>query len=162
MATVDISKEIIDLNRGAVNMGIDALSALNSRLAESAEQALKLAPALPEEGQKAVRNYFKRNQKGLDLLKEQVKVLLDIDPTAKDAPLKGVQVLETATENLIKQGTELRKELNGLVEKGTKELPQEAKTVVELWNRTGSECFDLCCGLVRTNFSLAKSVLGHA
>ena len=57
------------------------------------------------------------------------------------------------------QAAEIKKETKALVEKATKQLPKEAKTIVDFWNESFNTGFDFFQSYVNKNFELARKVV---
>ena len=153
------AQEIVDFNKNALKMSFDALSSFSNQTAKAAEQLLGSVPNVPEEGKNAIDTFFKQNQKGLTSLKNSVEAGLDIDWTAKDAPVKGIEAMESFYNSAISQACTVQDETNVLFSKTSEQLPKEVKPVVEFWNQALNSNFQIFQGLVSKNFELAKKVM---
>jgi len=159
METPKFNKEIFAFNKSAIKTSLDALSTFSDQAAVATDFLLGALPAMPEEGKKAVSNYFKEGKKGLASLKKHVESSLELDWTAKDAPVKNLEAMETLYKDALSQAVEIRKETKALVEKATEQLPKEVKPVVDFWNETVNNSFDFFQSYVNKNFELAKKVM---
>jgi hypothetical protein len=159
MEIPNFSKESLAFNKSAIKMSFDALSAFTGQAATATDILLGANPLVPEEGKKAVSIFFKEGQKGLDSLKTHVERSLELDWTAKNAPVKNLEVLETFCKDAFNQADEIKKETKPLVEKVIKPLPKEAKTLVDSWNDSVNNSFEFFQGYVNKNFDLAKKVM---
>ena len=162
METPNFNKEILALNKSAIKMSLDALNAFSDQTAVATDFLLGSIPTLPEEGKKAVTNYIKEGQKGFAGLKKQVESSLELDWTAKDAPVKNLAAMETFCKDALSQAAEIRKETTALVEKATKQLPKEVKPLVDFWNESVNNSFEFFQSYVSKNFELAKKVATDA
>src|SRR6185369_9368411 len=152
-------KENLAFNKSAIKMGFDALNAISGQAAVASDILLAANPAVPEEGKKALGIFFKEGQKVLDSMKVQVEKSLELDWTAKNAPIKNLEVVEAFYKDAFSHVDEFKKETKLLVEKATKPLPKEVKSIVDTWNEsvnTGFEFFQSC---VNKNFELARKVM---
>jgi hypothetical protein len=73
--------------------------------------------------------------------------------------VKSLEMMETFCKDAFSQVEEFKKETKAMVEKATKPLPKEAKSLVDTWNdsvNTGFEFFQSC---VNKNFELARKVM---
>jgi hypothetical protein len=159
METPNFSKENLAFSKTAIKMGFDALGAIANQAAVASDIFLGATPIVPEEGKKAVGIFFKEGQKGLANLKTQVERSLEFDWTAKNAPVKNLEVMEAICKDAFSQADEFKKETKPLVEKMIKPLPKEAKSFVDSWNEsvnTGFEFFQSC---VNKNFELARKAM---
>ena len=159
METPNFNKEILSFNKSAIKTSIDALTAFSDQAAVATDFLLGSIPSVPEEGKKAVTNYFKEGKKGLECLKKQVETSLELDWTTKDAPVKTLETMETFCKDALGQAVEIRKETKALVEKATKQLPKEVKPLVDFWNESVNNSFDFCQSYLNKNFELAKKVM---
>jgi hypothetical protein len=159
MENPNFNKEILGFSKNAVKMSFDALGAFSGQAAVLADNLLGSVPNVPEEGKKAVSTYFKESQKVLASLKKYVDSGLELNWTAKDAPLKNLEAMETFYNDTFGQAIEIKKEANALVEKGTKQLPKEAKSVVDFWAESVNGGFELFQSCVNKDFELAKKAL---
>ena len=159
MELPNFNKEILAFNKSAIKMSFDALSAFSDQTAVATDFLLGSIPSVPEEGKTAVSNYFKEGQKGLAGLKKHVESGLEIDWTAKDAPVKNLAAMETFCKDALSQAVEIRKETKALVEKATKQLPKEVKPLVDFWNESVNNSFEFFQNSVSKNFELAKKVV---
>ena len=75
METPNFNKEILSFNKTAIKTSLDALSAFSDQAAVATDFLLGSIPSVPEEGKKAVTNYFKEGKKGLASLKKNVENL---------------------------------------------------------------------------------------
>lgn len=159
METPNFSKEILAFNKNAIKMSFDALSTFSGQAASATDSLLSATPSVPEEGKKAVSIYFKEGQKSLASLKTHVESGLELDWTAKDAPVKNLAVLEDFYNDAFSQAVEIKKETKALVEKATKNLPKEAKSIVDFWSESANSGFEFFQTYVTKNFELAKKTL---
>lgn len=158
METPNSNKQILAFNKNAIKMSFEALSAFSSQAATATESLLGSNPSVPEEGKKAVSIYLKEGQKGLANLGKLVESELDLDWTTKDAPLKNLDLLENFYKDAFSQAIEIRKETKDLAEKA-KQLPKEAKSVVDFWNDSFNNGFEFLQSYVDKNFDLARKVM---
>jgi hypothetical protein len=159
METPNFNKEILSFNKTALKTSLDALSAFSDQAAVATDFLLGSIPSVPEEGKKAVTNYFKEGKKGLDSLKKSVENSLDLDWSAKDTPVKNLEAMETFCKDALNQAVEIKKETKALVEKATKQLPKEVKPLVDFWNESVNNSFEFCQSYMNKNFELAKKVM---
>jgi hypothetical protein len=159
METPNFSKEILAFNKSAIKMSFDALSAFSGQAASATDSLLGATPSIPEEGKKAVSIYFKEGQKGLASLKSHVESGLELDWTAKDAPVKNLAVMENFYKDAFSQAVDIKKETKALVEKATKNLPKEAKPIVDFWSESVNNGFEFFQSYVTKNFELARKAL---
>ena len=159
MEVPNFNKENLAFSKSAIKMGFDALSAFTGQAATASDILLGANPAVPEEGKKAVSIFFKEGQKGLASLKTHMERSLELDWTAKNAPVKNLEVLETFCKDAFSQAGEIKKETKPLVEKVIKPLPNEAKTLVDSWNDSVNNSFEFFQGYVNKNFELARKVM---
>lgn len=159
MEIPNFNKEILNFNKNAVRLGFDALSAYSGQAAVMADYVLGIAPPVPEEGKKAVGIYFKESQKGLANLKKYVESSLELNWSAKDALEKNLEAMETFCKDTFSQASEIKKEAKVLVEKATKQLPKEAKSIVDFWADSVNGGFEFFQSNVNKNFELAKKVM---
>ena len=159
METPNFNKENLAFNKSAIKTSFDALSTFAGQAAVATEVLLGAIPSVPEEGKKAVSIYFKESQKGLANLKTHVERSLELDWTAKNAPLKNLEAIESFYNDAFSQADEIKKETKALVEKATKQLPKEAKTLVDLWSESVNNGFEFYQSYVNKNFELARKAL---
>jgi hypothetical protein len=159
MEIPNFSKESLAFNKSAIKMGFDALSAFTGQAAVASDILLAANPVVPEEGKKVVSILFKESQKSLDSLKTQVEKSMELDWTAKNAPVKNLEVMESFCKEAFSQAEEIRKETKPLVEKATKPLPKEAKSIVDSWNESVTNGFEFFQSCVQKNFEMAKKAM---
>jgi len=159
METPNFSKESLAFNKSAVKMGFDALSALAGQAAVASDILLAAAPAVPEEEKKVVSILFKEGQKGLDNLKTHVEKSLELDWTAKNAPVRNLEMMESFCKGAFSQADEIMKETKALTEKAASQIPKETKPLVELWNESVNNGFEFFKSCVNKNFELARKVM---
>lgn len=159
MQNQKIAQEVLDFNKNAVKMSFDALSSFSEQTAKAADQFLGTTPNVPEEGKKAIGVFIKENQKVQANLKSSVETGLEIDWTAKDAPVKGLEIMESFYNNAFTQSSAIQKETKELLKKTTDLLPKEAKPVVDFWNEALNSNFQIFQGFMTKNFEVAKKVL---
>ncbi len=159
MQKQNFAKEIVDFNKNAVKMGYEALSTFSAQAAKTADQILEMTPNVPEEGKKVVDLFFKENQKGLTSLKKCVETGLEVDWTTQEAPVKGIEAMETLYNSAVGQATAIQKETKELFKKTSEQLPKEAKPVVDFWNEALNSNVQIFQGFVTKNFELAKKVM---
>jgi hypothetical protein len=88
-----------------------------------------------------------------------VKSGLEIDLTSKDAPVKGIEVMENFYNSAFSQASAIQKEAVELFSKTSEQLPKEVKPVVEFWNQALNSNVQIFQGLVTKNFEFAKKIL---
>ena len=159
METPNFSKENLAFNKSAIKMGFDTLNAIAGQAAVASDIILAATPALPEEGKKAVGIFFKEGQKVLDSLKTQMEKSMELDWTAKNAPVKNLEVMETFCKDAFSHVDEIKKETKVFVEKATKPLPKEAKSFVDSWNESVNSSFEFFQNCVNKNFELARKAM---
>ncbi|WP_306532822.1 hypothetical protein [Geobacter sp.] len=159
MEAQNFNKEILAFNKNVIKMSFDALSAFSGQAAVATDTLLGTIPSVPEEGKKAVSIYFKQGQKGLASLKKHAESGLELDWTAKDAPVKNLEAMEAFCKDAFSQAVEIRNETKVLVEKATKQLPKEAKSIVDFWNDSVNSGFETFQSCVNKNFELAKKIM---
>ncbi|MEI6213120.1 MAG: hypothetical protein WCP10_03355 [Desulfuromonadales bacterium] len=158
METTNFSKKNLAFNKSALSTGFDALNALSDQAVAATDAILTAVPSVPEEGKKAVNTYVKESQKALINLKKHLETGLEIDLTAKDAPVKSLEALENFSKDAFSQAAVFNKETKTLIETATKQLPKEAKAIINFWNESFSFGFESFQGYVNNNFALAKKV----
>jgi hypothetical protein len=158
MATSNGIKETVDFNKSALNTGFEALTTISNQASVVADQILAASPAVPEEGKKAVTTYFKESQAALVNLKKHLETGLQLDLTAKDAPVKSLEALENFSNDAFSHAVAIKNETTSLIETATKQLPKEAKAIVAFWNDSFNFGFDSFQNYVNNNFALAKKV----
>ena len=159
MDNPNFNKEFLGLGKNAVKMGFNALGAFSGQAAVVADNLWGSAPNVPEEGKKAVSMYFKESQKVLANLKKYVDSGLELNWTAKDAPMKNLEAMETFYNDTFGQAIEIKKEANALIEKGTRQLTKEGKSIVDFWTESVNGGFELFQSCVDKDFELAKKAL---
>ena len=152
-------QEIVDFNKNAVKIGHEVLSTVSNQAATTADKILGATPIVPEEGKKVVDLLFKENQKGLDNQKKCVETCLDIDWTSQNAPVKGLEALESLTNNAFSQVGAIQKETRELLKKTTELLPKEARPLVDFWNEARTSNSQIFQNFVSKNFELVKKVM---
>jgi hypothetical protein len=156
METPNFNKESLAFNKSVIKMSFDAMNTITGQAAVASEFLLGAIPSVPEEGKKAVSIFFKDGQKVLDSMKTQVEKSLELDWTAKNAPVKNLEVMETFCKDAFSQVEEFKKETKALVEKATKTLPKEAKSLVDTWNDSVNNSVEFFQSCVFKNFELAR------
>lgn len=159
MESTNLNKQLLAFNKNAIKMSFDALSAFSKQAASATETLLGSNPSVPEEGKKAVSVYLKEGQQGLANLEKLVEGGLELDWSAKDAPVKNLELLENFCKDAFSQAIEIRKETKDLVEKAASQFPKEAKSVVDFWNDSFNNGFEFFRGYVDKNFDLARKVM---
>lgn len=159
METPNFNKESLAFNKSAVKMGFDALNAISGQAVVASDALLAANPSVPEEGKKVVNILLKEGQKGLDNLKAHVEKSLELDWTAKNAPVKNLEVMEAFCKDAFSQAEVIKKETKELVEKATKQLPKEVKPLVEIWNESMNNGFEFFKTCVNKNFELARKTM---
>lgn len=159
MQNEKITQNILDFNKNAVKMSFEALNSFSDQTAKAADQLMGSIPNVPEEGKKAVNSFFKENQKGLNSLKKSVDAGFEIDWTAKDASMKGIDAMETFYNSAFSQAGDVQEQATVLFKKTTEQLPKEVLPVVEFWNQALNSNFMTFQSIVSKNFELAKQVL---
>ncbi|MEI6213110.1 MAG: hypothetical protein WCP10_03305 [Desulfuromonadales bacterium] len=160
MPKQNVAQEILDFNKNAVKESFEALSSISTQAAKAANQILGATPNVPEEGKKAVDQFFKENQKGLSSQRKFIESGLEIDWTSPNASVKGLEAIETLYNSAFSQVGALQKETNELLKKATEQLPKEARPVVDFWNGTLNSNYQSFQNLVTSNFALARKVMG--
>jgi hypothetical protein len=158
METAKINAETLAFSKNALNVSFDALNAISDQAVVATDLLLAAAPAVPEEGKKVVSLYFKESQKALVNLKKHLEGGLELDLTAKDAPVKSLEALESFYNDAFSQAANIKKEAKSLVDNAAKQLPKEAKSVIAFWNDAFTFGFDSFQNYVNTNFEVAKKV----
>ena len=158
METTNFSKEILAFNKNVVKMSFDALNAFSDQASATTDFLLGANHLIQEDGKKAISTFFKESKKGLDNLKKNVENGLEVDWAAKDAPAKNLEAMEAICKEAISQAAEIKKETTALVEKATKNLPNEAKTFIDYCNESVNNGFEFFQGYVSKNYELAKKV----
>jgi hypothetical protein len=156
------TKENLAFNNSAIKMGFDALNTITEQTAVASDLLLSATPAVPEEGKKAVGIFFKEGQKVLDRLKTNMEKSLDLDWTAKNAPVKNLEVMETFCKDSFSHVEEIKKETKTLFDKATKSLPKEAKALVETWNESVNNGYEFFQSFVFKNFEFTKRAMTDA
>ncbi|MGK2905158.1 MAG: hypothetical protein ACSLFH_02270 [Desulfuromonadales bacterium] len=159
MQSQKLTQDILDFNKNAVKMSFEAMSSFTDQTTKAANQLLGTVPNVPEEGKKAVGIFFKENQKGLTSLKSSVDAGLAIDWTAKEAPVKGIEAMESFYNSAFSQAGNIQKEVKDLFKKTSEQLPKETKPVVDFWTDAINSNFQIFQSIVTKNFELAKKVL---
>jgi len=159
METPNFTKETLAFNKSAIKTGFDALSTFSGQAEVATDALLGAIPSVPEEGKKAVSIYFKEGQKGLANLKTHVERSLELDWTAKNAPLKNLEAVEAFYKDAFSQADEIKKETKALIEKATKQFPKEAKSLIDFWSESVNSGFEFYQSYVNKNFELARKVL---
>jgi hypothetical protein len=158
METAKFNAETLAFNKNVINVSFDALNALSDQTVVATDLLLAAVPAVPEEGKKVVGLYFKESQKALVNLKKHLEGNLELDLTAKDAPVKSLEALESFYHDAFSQAAEIKKETKSLVDNATKQLPKEAKSIITFWNDAFTFGFDSFQNYVNANFELVKKV----
>jgi hypothetical protein len=153
------AQEIVDYNKNVVQTGFEVLNSVSTQAATTADKILETTPNVPEEGKKVVDLLFKENQKGLDNQKKCVETCLNIDWTSQNAPVKGLEALESLCNSAFSQADAIQKESRELFKKATELLPKEARPMIDFWNETRNSNFQFFQNLVSKNFELAKKVM---
>jgi hypothetical protein len=156
MENHEFSKGILDFSKSVVKTSFDALGAFSAQAARMADSVLGMAPSAPEEGKRAVGIYFQESQKVLANLRKYVDTELELNTTAKDAPVKNLEALETLYNDLFSQAVEIKNEANSLLEKGTGQLSKEATSVVDLWRESVDGGFELFHKCMSRDFELTR------
>lgn len=162
MEAPNFNKETLAFNKNAIKTSFDALSTISGQAAVATDTLLGAIPSVPEEGKKAVSIYFKEGQKGLANLKTHVEKGLELDWTSKNAPLKSLEAIETFYKDAFSQADEIKKESKALIEKTTKQLPKEAKAIIDFWSESVNNGFDFYQSYVNKSFELARKVITDA
>lgn len=160
MPKQNVAQEILDFNKNAVKESFEALSSISSQAAKTANQILGATTNVPEEGKKAVDQFFKENQTGLSIQKKFVETSLEIDWTSPNASEKGLEAIVTLYKSAFSQVEALQKETNEILKKATEQLPKEAKPVVDFWNGTLNSNYKGFQNFVTQNFELARKIMG--
>ncbi len=159
METTNFCSNIMGFYKNTVKTSFDALSAFTDQSASFTESLLGTVPSFPEEGKKAVSIYFGVSQKSLATLRKSVESNLDLDLTAKDAPLKTLEAMEAFSKDVFKEAAQIQKEMMPLVEKATEQLPKEAKELVEMSNKAVNSGSEHLQESVTKGFETAKKTI---
>ena len=159
MQNEKIIQDIIDFNKNTVKMSFEALGTFYDQTAKAADHLLGAAPYIPEEGKKAFNLFIKENQKVQANVKKFVETSIEIDWTDKDAPVKGLEAMETLYNSAFNQSSAIQKETKDLLKKTTEQLPKEAKPVVDFWNEALNSNFQIFQSFMTKNFDFAKKGL---
>ena len=142
MQPINVYGYALDFYKTAVKTSFDALSDFTDQSEALTGKLLETVPSFPEEGKKFANIYFGESKKGQALLRKFVENNLDLDWTAKDAPLKSLEALEAVSKGVFKEADAIQKEVKPLVKKATEQLPKETKQIIEMSNKvvnSGSE-----------------------
>lgn len=156
------NKETVEFSKNVINVSFDAINAVSGQASVTADSFLAAVPSVPEEGKKIVSTYFKESKKALVNLKKHLETGLDLDLSAKDAPVKSLEAIESFCKDAFSQAADIRNETKSLVEKATKDLPKEAKMIVNFWNDSFNFGFDSFQTYVNKNFEFAKKITTDA
>lgn len=159
MQNQNFAQGIMDFNKSAVKMSCDVLSTFSDQAAKTADQILEMTPNVPEEGKKVVDLFFKENQKGLTTLRKCVETSLDVDWSSQEAPIKGLEAMESFYNSAFSQASAIQKETKELSKKTSEQLPKEAKPMVDCWNEALNSNFQIFQNFVTKNFELSKKVM---
>jgi len=159
MQNEKIMQDIVDFNKNTVKMSFEALGTFYDQTAKAADQLLGANPNVPEEGKKAFNLFIKENQKVQANVKKFVETSIEIDWTAKDAPVKGLEAMENLYNSAFSQSSAIQKETKDLLKKTTEQFPKEAKPVVDFWNEALNSNFQIFQGFMTKNFDFAKKGL---
>lgn len=159
MQNEKIMQDIVDFNKNTVKMSFEALGTFYDQTAKAADQLLGATPNVPEEGKKAFNLFIKENQKVQANVKNFVETSIEIDWTAKDAPVKGLEAMENLYNSAFSQSSAIQKETKDLLKKTTEQFPKEAKPVVDFWNEALNSNFQIFQGFMTKNFDFAKKGL---
>ena len=159
MQNEKIIQDIVDFNKNTVTMSFEALGSFYDQTAKAADQLLGATPNVPEEGKKAFNLFIKENQKVQANVKKFVETSIEIDWTAKDAPVKGLEAMENLYNSAFSQSSAIPKETKDLLKKTTEQFPKEAKPVVDFWNEALNSNFQIFQGFMTKNFDFAKKGL---
>jgi hypothetical protein len=159
MQKQNFAQDILDFNKNAVKMSCDVISTFSAQAAKTADQILEMTPNVPEEGKKVVDLFFKENQKGLSNLRKCVETGLDVDWTSQEAPVKGIEAMESLYNSAFSQASAIQKETKELFKKTSEQLPKEAKPMVDFWNEALNSNVQIFQSFVTRNFELAKKVM---
>lgn len=159
MQNEKIIQDIIDFNKNTVKMSFEALGTFYDQTAKAADHLLDATPYVPEEGKKAFNLFIKENQKVQANVKKFVETSIEIDWTAKDAPVKSLEAMESLYNSAFSQSNAIQKETKDLLKKTTEQLPKEAKPVVDFWNEALNSNFQIFQSFMTKNFDFAKKGL---
>jgi len=159
MQNEKIIQDIVDFNKNTVKMSFEALGTFYDQTAKAADHLLGATPYVPEEGKKAFTLFIKENQKVQANVKNFVETSIEIDWTAKDAPVKGLEAMEKLYNSAFSQSNAIQKETKDLLKKTTEQLPKEAKPVVDFWNEALNSNFQIFQSFMTKNFDFAKNGL---
>ncbi|MEI6205823.1 MAG: hypothetical protein WCP20_03460 [Desulfuromonadales bacterium] len=159
METTNFSKETVTFSKNAVKTGFDTLSTFSDQAVAMSDFFLTASPSVSEEGKKAIGIYCKESQKSLVNLKKHLESGLDLDWSAKDAPVKNLEVLESFYNAAFSQATGIKKETKTLVDNAAKQLPKEAKSIVDFWFDSFNYGFESFQSVVNKNFELARKIV---
>ena len=159
MQNEKIIQDIIDFNKNTLKMSFEALGTFYDQTAKAADHLLGATPNVPEEGKKAFNLFIKENQKVQANVKNFVEASIEIDWTAKDAPVKGLEAMENLYNSAFSQSSAIQKETKDLLKKTTEQFPKEAKPVVDFWNEALNSNFQIFQSFMTKNFDFAKKGL---
>lgn len=159
MKNQNLAQEILDFNKNTVKLSFEALGTFFDQTAKAANQLLGATPNVPDEGKKAFNLFIKENQKVQANLKSLVETGMEIDWTDQSAPAKGLEAMQSFYTSAFNQSSAIQKETKDLLKKTTDQLPKESKPVVDFWNETLDNNFQIFQSLMDKNFEVAKKVL---
>ena len=159
MHTLNYYGYALDLYKNAVNTSFEALITCTAQSAISTEKILASVPSVPEEGKKVASIYFGESQRGLAILRKHMESTLELDWTAKDAPLKNLEALEAFSKDVFKESAEIQKEMKPLVKKATEQLPKETKEIIELSSKVVNSGTENLQKSVTEGFKAAQKTL---
>ena len=149
----------MDFYKNAVSTSFDALITFTAQSAISTEKILESVPSFPEEGKKVASIYFGERQRSLAILRKHAESTLELDWTAKDAPLKSLEAMEVFSKDVFKESAEIQKEMKPLVKKATEQLPKETKEIIEMSNKVVNSGSENLQESVTESFKAAKKTL---
>ena len=159
MDAKDFNKQIIDFNKNAAKISFDTISAFSGQAAKLTNSLIDVVPNVPEEVKKTTDMVFKEQQKALDNLQIYVQGQLDIDWTSEDAPAKSMDALQKFSTQAFAQAETIKKSSKQLTDEATKQLPEEAKPLVNIWNDALNSGFTLFQDSLNKSFELSKELL---
>ena len=157
-----MAQDIMEFNKNAVKMSFEVLGAFSEQTARTADQIVGTVPNVPEEGKKVVDFFLKENQKGMANLKKHVETGMEIDWTGQNAPVKGLETMESFYSGAFAQAASMQKETREMFKKASEQLPKEVMPLVDFWNEALTSNVQVFQNFVTKNFELAKKVMADA
>lgn len=161
MQNQKLSQDMLDFNKNTVKMSYEMMSSFTDQTAKATDQLLGTAPYFPAEGKKAAGIFFKESQKGLTNMQSSLNMGLAIDWTAMNAPMKGIEAMESFYTSVCSQAEMMQKETKDLMKKTTEQFPKETLPMMDFWAVVVNSNVQLCQSMMTKNFELAKKVLAE-